>query len=348
MKKDIFDMLNDSDINLDDYKKEEMNDIEKMKMKKFVKKMTKKKKKSKLAKVAGVCAIVGAGLLITPYGQDVIASINLPTYEIGYFFGGNRDLDDYKTVIDQSITDKGVTIKLNEVILDGDMLLVSSTTHIENKEKQFRNISMYGDVYINGKSVSDSGGGTGALIEENTFADEGEYGIDLSKVDLTKPLDIRIALREVWASTEQEEGVLNPIRGSWDFEFTVDPSEIIADTKVIEPNIEVKDGDEAIIIEKYTSNKVGQKIYVKYGENTLEDCSLDFVGTDNLGNKVEFDGRYRKGNEGMFEINQLDGGLSDEATEIRLQGVYKVYPKGGGKMPDEYTNFGEPFTIKLK
>ena len=251
-------------------------------------------------------------------------------------------------MIDQSVSDNGVTIQFHEAILDGDMLLVSSTMHIENKEKSFGHAFTSGKVYINGKDVSSSSGGGSRFIEKNTFADETEYGIELSKVDLTKPLDIKIAISDVHASTEQESGMLNPIKGSWDFEFTVDPSEIIADTKVIEPNIEVRDGEEVITIKKYTSNKVSEKIYIEYGKNTLKDALVDFVGTDNLGNEVRFGSRYREDKEGMLESNKLNGTFSKEATEITLQAIYQVYPAGGGKMPDEYINFGEPFTIKLK
>ena len=355
MKKDIFDMLNDSDINLDDYEKEEMNDIEKMKMKKFAKKMTKKKKGFKFTKVAGICAAVGAGFLITPFGQDVIASINLPSFEFEELLGIDKDLSDYKTVVNQSVTDKGVTIKLNEVIFDENMLRVFSTIYVEDNGKKYTFASGDEIIYINGeKSLSGIGGGL-RKVAENTFVSEMDHFIDLEKIDLSKPLDIEIKIKDVKMHSTDGSEKDKSVKGNWNFKFTVDPSEIIADTKIQEPNIVLAEGEQTVTIEKFTSNKAGQKMYAKYGENTLIDSDLLFVGTDNLGNPVEFGLRSRNDKEAMFEIYKLEGGLSDEATEITLQAAYVDYPDGADEIQEEAgelsggsKNFGEPFTIKLK
>ncbi|MGL4450871.1 MAG: DUF4179 domain-containing protein [Sarcina sp.] len=357
MKKDIFDMVNDSDINLDDYEREELDDIEKMKMKKFAKGFS-KKKKINFVKAAGVCAVLGGGFLITPFGQNVIASINLPTYELEYLLNSDKEFADYKTVVDQSISDNGVTIKLNEVVLDEDMFRVSSTIHIENKEKKYNFASGDGIVYINGKRVSGGGGGGLEEVGENTFASCYDHHIDLEKVDLSKPLDIKIKIRNVEAY-ENQEGTMaegetvksknKSIKGNWDFEFTVDPSEILGDTKIIESGVKVENEDGNLTIDRFTSNKIGEKLYVTFGKRAFEDHSIQFTGTDNLGNKIEFGLRYRENNKAMFESFDLDGyGISDKATEIILQAEVMKYPETNSEMLDEYVKFGEPFTIKIK
>lgn len=358
MKKDIFDMLNDSDINLDDYEREELNDIEKMKMKKFAKKSCKKKGKSNFVKVAGVCAVLGGGLLITPFGQNVLASVDLPTYELEYLLRRDKEFVDYKTVVKQSVSDNGVTIKLNEVILDEELFRVSSTIKIENEEKEYSFASGDGIVYINGKKVSGGGGGSLEEIEKNTFISMYDHHVNLYKIDLSKPLDVKIKIRDVYIhedkdSEVQENEKVNSeresIKGNWDFEFTVDPSEIIGDTKIVQTDLKIEGEEGYFTIDKFTGNKIGEKLYVTFGDRSFLNHIVQFVGTDNLGNKIKFGLRYRENEKALFESTNLEGyGISDDATEITLQPEFMEYPEQSGEMLDDYIKFGEPFTIKIK
>lgn len=353
MKKDIFDMLNDNNIDLNDYEKVELNDMEKMKMKKFARKNINKKPHRKFAKLAGFSAILGAAILITPFGQNVIATMNLPTYDIASLMGLDKNLDNYKTVIDQSISDNGVTVKLNEVILDGDILRVSTTTNIDNTNETYESISPSGLVYINGKKIHTGSSGTSEMIDKNTSASQIDFNLDISQLDLTKPLDIKIKYSDVTTSTvalaAKKSNQPKPINGNWTFNFNITPEELLANTKTIELNKKIIGPDNQILtIEKYTSNPLGQKLYIDYGENTLENSDMKFTGTDNLGNSIEFNMRYRNDTKAMFEIYRLEGGLSDKATEITLQAQYVNLPQGSGKIPNNYKNFGKPFVVNLK
>lgn len=349
MKKDIFDMLNDSNIDLDDYEKVELNDIEVIKMKKFAKKNINKKSYTGFLKTASFIAILDGTILITPFGQNVIASMNLPTFEIASLMGLDKNLDDYKTVINQSVSDNGVTINLNEVILDGDMLKISETAFVDNENESYILISAYNNIYINGKKVSSGSSGSGKIVAKNTFASQQDFEINLSEIDLSKPLDIKIKYYAVSTSTGEESIQSKPIRGNWTFNFSINPEELIANTKTIELNKKITGpNNQVLTIEKCSSNPLGQKLYIDYGENSFENKDVQFVGTDNLGNPIEFSMRYRKDNKGMFEIYRLEGGLSEEATEITLQTQYVELPDDGGKIPNNYKNFGEPFTIILK
>lgn len=106
--------------------------------------------------------------------------------------------------------------------------------------------------------------------------------------------------------------------------------------------------NQTLTVEKCTNKPLGQKLYINYGENSFENAEIEFVGTDNLGNHVEFGMRYRDGNKAMFEFSGLTSNLSEEATEITLQSHYVELPESGGQITNNYKNFGEPFTVNLK
>ena len=355
MKKDIYDMINDSDIDLDEYEKCELTDIEKAKMKKFARKNNKKNgnKFSKLAKVSVFGVLFGGGFLLSPFGEVAFAGIELATYHIADFMGIEKDLDGYKTVVDKTVTDNGVSVKLNEVILDGDMLKVVMTGYIEDSEKKYDSLSFNNErVYINGKMAGGGMSGGYGKTENNTFKYDYDFTIEnLEEYDLTKDLDIKIKLDN--ARTTIEDGPKAEVgkkrSGDWDFEFTISPKELIADTEVIDINKRIDvDGIGFVDIEKYTSNKVGQKIYIKCSDELLGEYSEQINGTDNLGNKVEFDIRHNGPDGGVLELYTLEGELSEEATELTLRLELVKYPETSGEMSSDYKQYGEEFTIKIK
>ena len=170
MSKNIYDMLNDSDINVDDYKREEFNDIEKATIKKSFTNLIKKKKNHKKGTIAVALAIgLIVGIFGTNAGNQVLAGINIISSDIASRLGIENNLEEYKTVVDKSVTKNGITIQLNEVVLDGNELIVSST--IKSHEKKIGALGMIasGKVYINGKSVSLGEGGGIKQIDEYTM-----------------------------------------------------------------------------------------------------------------------------------------------------------------------------------
>lgn len=156
MNKNIYEMLNDSDINLDEYEKEEFNDVEKGKMKKSLRQSMKKSKGYKKSKVA---AVVAAGAIVllfsTSTGNKVLASINI--FGIASRVEVESALEDYKTVIDESIAKDELIFELNEIIEDGNETIVS--TSIKNNDEKIIDYAMSAgeEIYINnGELVVDT------------------------------------------------------------------------------------------------------------------------------------------------------------------------------------------------
>lgn len=346
MNKNIYEMLNDSDINLDEYEKEEFNDIEKKKIKKSFRNLIKKKKNYKKGIVAAVLSIgITFGLFGTNIGLEVVAAINIIGSDIASRLGIESNLDDYKTVINKEITEDGITIQLNEVILDGDELIVSSTLKSSEDKIEELHINTLFEVYINGKGISSAGGVASKKIDEYTMEETIKYAFNDS--DLTGDLDVKIVYRE------RVPDVAPTSRGPWIFEFKTNGDELAIDTEIIELDHKfILDNGQEITIEKFTKNSVGQKIY--YTKSYIGDeypwddrYHIELVGEDNLGNKVEFGtGRSSQG-KGMFGRNGLDGYLSSEAKSITLTLYAAKIPEISGMTIIGYKKVGEEFTIDL-
>ena len=90
MSKNIYDMLNDYNINFDELKEEGFNDIEKKKIKyNFKKSINKENKKSNKRKKTIIAAtFIGAlfiGFIGTDVGATVVYGIKMASYEIATF-----------------------------------------------------------------------------------------------------------------------------------------------------------------------------------------------------------------------------------------------------------------------
>ncbi|NSB26861.1 DUF4179 domain-containing protein [Clostridium saccharoperbutylacetonicum] len=156
MNNDIYSMLNDAKINLDEYKKDDFNDIEKKLLKKNIRKSIKiNSKQSNRRKVIAAAAIVVVltGMSFGNTRAYALAKINLVSESISSVLGIEKNLEDYNTVVNKAITDNGVTVKLNEVILDDNELLISTNISSDKilKEDDFWNGNM--TLYINNKKV---------------------------------------------------------------------------------------------------------------------------------------------------------------------------------------------------
>ncbi|MBN1068229.1 DUF4179 domain-containing protein [Clostridium botulinum] len=342
MKNDIYDMLNEVNINIDDYEKEDFNDLEKKKIKSNFKKSISKKKPLKRGMIAAVAIVV---LTIGLFGSDIgVSALSKVSYiinnDIASFLGIERNLDEYKTVINKSITDKGITFQLNEVILDGDEMTVSCNISSEQKLEEDESSVPDCNIYINGKKMSTGAGGGAEKIDEYTSQSVITY--DLKEDDLSGDLNIKIVCSNVMLAHRMQ-------KGKWDFEFKTNGDQLRIDTKEIPLNnkFTLENGQE-YTLEKYTDNSLGQKIYASINTpKTKSDYAVDLKGSDDLGNKVEFYLSYGDKNSGLFKIENIHGNLNENAKLLKLTPYAAKYPEKSGKMDGEYKQVGEEFTIDL-
>lgn len=122
----------------------------------FIKSLSNKKSKKFNKNI--VAATILVALVVTAFGSIFIAAVKLTMFDIKNYLGVNSNLDEYSTVVNEAISKNGITIQLNEVILYKDEIIVSTTIKSAKKLGDNGNIMVLGNVYINGKKVSNSAG----------------------------------------------------------------------------------------------------------------------------------------------------------------------------------------------
>lgn len=170
MSKSIYEMFNDTNIDLNFEEVETFNDIEKQNIKRNFKKKVKNNKSNKKFKIAMVMGLlIVTGLFGTNMGKTVLAEINIVSVDIASKLGINKNLDEYKTVIDKSVTKNGITIKLNEVILNENELIVSTTLKSQDKKMDESDMHSFAELYINGKQIKSTASGSGKKVDDYTM-----------------------------------------------------------------------------------------------------------------------------------------------------------------------------------
>lgn len=337
MNKNIYDMLNEVEIDLNEYTKEHFTDIERKKFKNTLRKSTKKNNayyKKGLA-IASI-AVLTIGLLGTNSEGYVWTYANTIFTDIASSLGIEKNLDEYKTVVNKSITKNGVTIQLNEVVLDHDELVVSATS-TSNKKLGEGRIILDHCIYVNGERVSNGAGGSAKQLDEYTMQEvlfhdlEGDFSGDLNiKIVFSDPL-----INE------------KTIEGRWVFEFKTNGDELALDTAeiLLDTTFTLENGQK-ITLNKYTSNNLGQKIY--YSNNPKgTDYDMVLRGHDALGNKVEFYVSRATANNGVFKLTTIDGNLDENAKTLSLTPYAVKYPEENGRLSNDFKKVGEEFEIAL-
>lgn len=353
MKNNIYSLLNEANIGLDEYKKEDFNDIEKESFKNNIRKSIKKSRKQNVGrKVIAAAAIIAVlvGMSFGNTGAYAISKINLFSESISSFLGIERNLEDYNTVINKSVTDNGVTVKLNEMVLDDNELLISTDISSDRILKDNDTWNGVMTLYINNKKVKLTGAGGGMeKIDDNTTQAVIGYDLDSIKdMDLSGDLNIKIVYSKMMVNYTDD------INGTWKFEFKTNGDRLKIDTKTVKLGygFNIENGDK-YILEKYTDNALGQKIYGKIINNSTERGTYAILlkGYDDLGNKVIFD--LTKGTKDEFLLkyeNVLVGNMIEKASKLILTPYAVKMPEKSGKEPgfDEYEKVGDEFTINIK
>ena len=134
MGKEVYDLLNDMDINLDRYEKIELSEFEKSKYKKDINKRIRKEKKKpnswkKVIIVVAASLMVLFGFSKTEVGRNTytIASELFTNIKYGVKegLGFVDDIDKYSSKIGLVSESEGIKLKLNDVIVDRDQIYFS-------------------------------------------------------------------------------------------------------------------------------------------------------------------------------------------------------------------------------
>lgn len=371
-KENIYDLLNDLTMDFEDYPQEELSEIEKQRLKKAMRKngiealssnksssnkisfhkFSSKNLRSNNFKKVGTIAIallLSLGLFTqTGWGKAVYAATESKvaeiSYSIGQALGIERNIEPYANVVNQVVESNGVEMKLAEVIIDKDELILSVITRTD-KPVQWLNFDY--DIFINGKKVRNySASGTGGPIDKSQRDFNTVYAIDISGIDTMGDVDLKVVLKNL--SYYLGDEITEKVKGKWKFEFVASGSELTANSRTLAIDHEFYIGDTKYTLEEFRYNPVNQKIYGKAEGQSAVSYDVDLRGWDNLGNEVKFYlSRVSDGNL-TFNYQNFDGDLSNEITSLTLIPYAVKLPEQSGKISGDWQQVGEEFTIYLK
>ncbi|WP_053955005.1 DUF4179 domain-containing protein [Inediibacterium massiliense] len=341
MGKNIYDLFNDINIDFSEYDEEALTDIERKHLKKAFKKSIKNKNHSyKKYMATALIGLLAIGFLGNNIEGTVWANIHALAYDIAGFLRIEKNLDEYKTVLNQSITKKGVTIKLNEVILDHNELVVSNTISTDEQLKD--NFAQAdGTIYINGRMASYGAGGAAQKIDDHTIQEVMAY--ELTDDDIKGDLNIKIVFSNVTVNGDTKSG-------NWVFEFKTNGDELALDTQEILLNHTFTlPNKEKVTLEKYTSNHLGQKIYYHKDKKNSNSADYDMIlkGHDDLGSEINFYLSSESDGHGIFKLTNIDRNLNENAKVLTLALYAVKFPEKSGKLSNDFKKVGEEFTIHL-
>lgn len=302
----------------------------------------KQKKFNKNIVAAAILGIIGTTLLGSLFSNEVVAAVKLTMFDIKNYLGVNNNLDEYSTIVNEAVSKNGTTIQLNEVILDKDEIIVSTTVKSDESLSNSGSIMMFGNVYINGKKLSGSSVGSGNQIDNYTEENVMSYTLDeeLNNGDLYIEIKYDVVLLTIDGNEKQ-------VKGPWSFKFISNGDALSTNTNSITLNNSFTlDNGQKVMLTEYKSNPVGQKIYYSIENKDKNNIySLELRGYDDLGNEVEFYSSHEEMTTGLMK-NQTK--ISDAAKILTLTPYAVAYPKESGEMSNDYKQVGEEFTIQLK
>lgn len=334
MNKNIYELLNEVETDLNEYSDEHLTEIENKRIKKKVIHNMKKKNSGKKIVAAACVCLCAVGLAAGPLKGEVQAAMKYVSYTIANSLGIQKDLSPYESVLNQSVSDDGVTITLNSVILDENELVVSTSEVYDRELKENDMSTISGSIYINGRDVSTGASGGTALADPHTMQSVMHY--DIEGLDTSGKLDFELVF------SDREGG------GNWEFAFEADGSKLSIDTfrRALDNSFELPDGTQ-VTLSEFTNNALGEKIYFTYNTDRCE-YDMKLEGTDDLGNEISFYLSRAGSGRGRFNIDDLRPHIGENASSVTLTLYAVAFPKESGKMSNDFAQVGEPFTIELK
>ena len=221
--KDIYELLNELNLDSSDVEEAEVSEIErkrgKRKLMNSVKKRSSHKKKICVA-AASLAAIISFTSIIA---KNPTWAANIPI--IGDLFqqklvSVNKQYADYINKVGQTKSQDGIDITFEKVVADKNLFTFSFIVKNNNAQIEDPNtLFIPMTLNINGKDINMSGSSECEVVDKNTV----RYlqTVDWDKTELPKNLNVKIDIPEMFNK-----------KGDWGVEFSVDTKEIEQNTYV--------------------------------------------------------------------------------------------------------------------
>ncbi|UOW69501.1 DUF4179 domain-containing protein [Paraclostridium bifermentans] len=358
--KNIYDMFNDIDVDLNEYEKEDFNDLEKKKVKNKFRKSIKnnnssKKNYKKYVSVASIAIISIALISQTKLGLYAQSTLEDIAEVIKVSLGVDNQITEYSTNVQQSVTKRNLTVKINDVILDGKELIIYMSREYDKKLASNEHLNLVSEnLNINGKRINGSIKGYHGRVDKNK--EEFVLGYELPK-EYKGDINVKLRIMDAAITKTDDENYFKRIIGPWSFKFKVNGDKLNKDTKHIKLNKKIKlDTGSTMDIISYRGNILNQTINLSMTNHThmkseVENGVIALKGRDNLGNKVEFtqhlaDVRKEK-TLYEYRFNKDEYTFNRDAKYLKVTPYLSYLEKENNDYVTKYKKLGSEITIDL-
>ena len=339
--KDIYEILNDVDIDENEIDTMEVSDIEKANVKKYLKKSLKKNKgwkKKGLIAVALCCVVIGSVGVVGIRNPAYAAEIPVVGDIFRFLDNGRTGVyEKYKENANEiNITKEsnGVAITIKDAIFDGKT--VSYTYEIKSDKDLGERPSADGMPGFSIKGYNEGMTGSSQIekVGENTYIGQNNMSIDGEKDEISCKLNIR----KIEASGQNDS--ITVVDGKWDFDFNLKALE--SKKQIINKSTE-KDG---VKVNVDSISKTSMSFIVTYSQivpkelnNKWISMDLDIEIKDDLGNIYKGEGNGSQGdNQNNMTGSTTFGKLDENATKLIITPKMYLSNTGGGVSMDENGN----------
>ncbi|GAE02177.1 ecf-type sigma factor negative effector [Clostridium botulinum B str. Osaka05] len=264
-EKDILELLNCINIDKDEEENLDLNmdNLRKKKLKKNLLKQVKGKRTKKNFKHKAVAA----SLIIA----TTLISVNIPAFAknisefksviqalVGYGVPKEGEYEKYSNSVNKSVTDKGITLTINEVVCDDTELMIVYTIKTQDNIKKiveevkeatgiYFSFSQY--IKIDGKETSGGSSSDGKYLDGHTYINS--ESIDIGDMNLKNSFNVDLNVKNIY-----------DVIGNWNFKFSVSKNEAAKHTKVFKPNTKVQFDESLVNVEKVSFTPMNTNITV--------------------------------------------------------------------------------------
>lgn len=314
--KDIYELLNDIDIDENEFEEMEVSELEKARVKKAIRKsLSEKKKKKSWKKYIAASAII-IGLSVSAFGISFPAYAgNIPVIgDIFRFLDNGRtglydDYKEYSTEFNMTEESKGIRVTINDAIYDGKT--VSLTYSIESE------YDLGDDPFIHEfLDIKGSNGQAGSSIISKV--DDNHYVglVTASNLGLTNDETVKVKWK-IESITNQE--TQEEINGNWNFALKLDATESVTqknDQSSERNGVQVRIGDISITPMSfivYYDQIVSQEVRDRW-----HGVEVEIEVKDDLGNHYSGEGNGGTGDSEGYHISwsKTFEKLDENATKL--------------------------------
>ncbi|MBV4417223.1 DUF4179 domain-containing protein [Clostridium tyrobutyricum] len=282
-----------------------------------------------------------------PNLKSIIQQMHTDVYDTGHY-------EKYSKAVNKSITDKGITVTINEILTDGNNLMVGYTIKsdtdirklvktgkeiIENQGKNngFEPFTLAKDTKINGNYTMGGTQSDGKYLDEYTYINSETMYMDDKNIPSVFNMDLNI-------------NNIYGVKGNWNFKFSVSKNDTARESKLFEPNVKVDFPYGKINIEKISFTPVSTSIETTIPNN--KNTNVNWLVFDDQDNEIEQKSTHREQDNNKYKyifnsVNTIPKNLTIIPYEVNFNNPEYKNGNGSISISPIYKNIEGIYPIEL-